>query len=107
MRRNEQCVSQHFRSATHMSDRDPFPNVRNTDGPNVLDDTGMHRREFLRLLGGAAAAAGAVGPAWAAAAESGADAAANVPSDGGLSELRFPEKAKLIVRTDRPPNLEM
>jgi DMSO/TMAO reductase YedYZ molybdopterin-dependent catalytic subunit len=82
-----------------MSRTDPFNDVR-------------QRRRFLRLLGGAAAATAAAPvlmttTSAAGAAEQGAPAARPLNGDGGLSELQFPEKIKLVVRTDRPPNLEM
>lgn len=65
------------------------------------------RREFLHLVGGAiagSAAGGALLPRHAL----GRDlvVAAGEKTPAGLANLRFPEKAPLIVLTDRPPNLE-
>jgi DMSO/TMAO reductase YedYZ molybdopterin-dependent catalytic subunit len=63
---------------------------------------GLARREFLSgIAGGAAAAALAPRFGWAA------EQAAAPAAAGDLSSLRFPEKGQLIVRSDRPVNLEM
>jgi DMSO/TMAO reductase YedYZ molybdopterin-dependent catalytic subunit len=66
---------------------------------------GIDRRKFLKV--GGAVGAGAVLRAWGGAAE--AQTMPTAPA-GALKEvptiIRFPEKTDLILRTDRPPQLE-
>jgi DMSO/TMAO reductase YedYZ molybdopterin-dependent catalytic subunit len=68
---------------------------------------GIRRREFLRLVGGAAAAAAAAGaaglPNFASAVEAAATAGA---AAAGPTLTRLPEKVPMILLTDRPVNAE-
>src|SRR5207237_6924404 len=67
---------------------------------NVASARSIARRRFLQMTAAGAGAALLSMPR----ARTAADVA---PGAGAQPVLRFPEKADLILQTDRPPNLEM